>query len=155
MTLKPNYLLAFVNIFLRYFVLVAVVLVIARYFQSQKLRIGDVISLAALGGAVCGIFAVIFLTPREITWDDETIMISAFFPGSGYFDWRQFEAWCPVYGRGTFVLKFEGKQTFQIAPAAFHSKDWKTFRSFLQRRFPEKKTSSWFCPTSVRFRKRQ
>jgi hypothetical protein len=152
MTLKPNYLLAFIKTFLWLFVLIAISSGAVRYFRGQELQAGDIFSSAALGGVVFGIFVAVIFTPREITWDDETIKIRALFPGSGDFEWRQLEAWSP-YGRGTFVIKFEDKQAFQIAPAGFRSEDWKVFRSMLQRRFPEKKTS-WFGVSPIRSRKK-
>ena len=153
MTLKPNYLLAFSKTFLWFFVLIAIISGIVPYFQGKEVQVGDILPLAALGGVFLGIFVTIAFTPREITWDDETIKIRALFPGSGDFEWRQLEAWSP-YGRGTFLIKFEDKQAFQIAPAGFRSKDWKVFRSLLQRRFPEKKTLIWLGVRPVRFGKK-
>ncbi len=153
MTLKPNYLRAFVKTFLSFFVLIAVFSGVVPYFQGKEVRVGDILSLAALGAVFFGIVVAVFFTPREITWDDETIKIRALFPGSGDFEWRQLQAWSP-YGRGTFLIKFQDNQAFQIAPAGFRSEDWKVFRSFLQRRFPEKKTLIWIGVIPVRLRKK-
>jgi hypothetical protein len=153
MTLKPNYLRAIIKTFLWFFALIAIISCIVPYFQDKEVRASDILPWAPLMGVVFGIFVAVFFTPREITWDDESIKIRALFPGSGDFKWRQLEAWSP-YGRGTFLIKFEGKQAFQIAPAGFRSADWKVFRSFLQSRFPEKKTSMWLGVMPVRFGKK-
>ena len=150
MTLKPNYLRAFSKTFLWFFVLIAIISGVVPFFRGKEVRVGDILPVAALGGAVFGIFVAVVFTPQEITWDDERIKIRALFPGSGDFEWRQLESWSP-YGRGTFLIKFEGKQAFQIAPAGFRSDDWKVFRSSLQRRFPEKKLN-WFGFRPFRFR---
>jgi hypothetical protein len=133
--------MAFGKTFLWFFAVIAIFTGIVPYFQSQKVEFGNILGLGALGGTFFGIFVTLAFTPREITWNDETIKIRALFPGSGDFEWRQLEAWGS--GRGTFLVKFEGKQTFQIASAGFRSNDWKTFQTLLQQRFPEKKTSFW------------
>jgi len=141
MTLKPNYLLAFVKTFLCFFILIAIVSGVVPYFQGKEVQVGSILMIAALGGVFFGIFVTVAFTPREITWNDETIKIRTLFPGSGDFEWQQLEAWGP--GRGTFLIKFEDKQAFQIASAGFRSSDWKNFQSLLQQRFPEKRTSVW------------
>ena len=141
MTLKPNYLLAFGKTFIWFFVVITVFAGGVPYLQGQKVELGNILGLGALCGAFFGVFVTVAFTPREIIWNDETIKISALFPGSGNFEWRQLEAWGP--GRGTFLVKFEGKQAFQIASAGFRSNDWKAFQSLLQQRFPEKRTSFW------------
>jgi hypothetical protein len=142
MTLKPNYGLAFGKTFLKYFAAIAIISYVFPLLQSKEIQLGDILGLSAMGGAFFGIFATVAFTPREITWNDETIKIKALFPSSGDFEWRQLEAWGT--GRhGTFLVKFEDKQAFQIISAGFRSSDWKIFREFLQQRFPEKKTSSW------------
>jgi hypothetical protein len=153
MTLKPNYLLAFIKTFLLFSIFIACACIVVPYFQGKETRVGNSLALAAFGGAIFGTFVAFVFTPREITWNDETIKIRAIFPGSGEFEWRQLEAWSP-YGRGTFLIKFEDTQAFQIAPAGFRSKDWKVFRALLQQRFPEKKTLFWLGVTPVRFGKK-
>ncbi|HXT41979.1 MAG TPA: hypothetical protein VN887_18365 [Candidatus Angelobacter sp.] len=153
MTLTPNYLLAFVKTFLWFFAFIAVSSGVVAYLQGNEVRVGNILALATLGGTLFGIFVTAIFTPREITWDDETIKIRAIFPRSGDFEWRQLEAWSP-YGRGTLLIKFNDGQAFQIAPAGFGSKDWKVFRSMLQQRFPEKKTLIWIGVRPVRFRKK-
>ena len=152
MTLKPNYLLAFVKMFLLGFALITVVLGIVPYFQGKEVRIASILTLAVFVGALFGIFIAIIFTPQEITWNDETIKVKALFPGSGDFEWRQLEAW--GYGRGVFLIKFENMQLFQIARAGFRSQDWNVFQSLFQRRFPEKKASIWIGVSPIRFRKK-
>ncbi|HEY1719110.1 MAG TPA: hypothetical protein VGH42_12560, partial [Verrucomicrobiae bacterium] len=134
--------LAFGKTFLKFFIAIIIISYVVPLLQSKETQFGNILGLSALGGTFAGIFATVVFTPREITWNDETIRIRALFPGSGDFEWRQLEAWGSG-GRGTFLLKFEDKQAFQIVPAGFRSSDWKTFQALLKQRFPEKKTSFW------------
>lgn len=153
MTLKPNYAVAFAKIFLKIFLLIAILTSIVSYLQGKPVRFEENLSVAALGGLFSGIAVAVLFTPREITWDDESFKIRALFPGSGSFEWRRLEAWSP-YGRGTFVIKFMDMQAFQIAPGGFRAQDWKAFRSMLEARFPEKKTSFWIGVSPIRFKKK-
>jgi hypothetical protein len=50
MTLKPNYLLAFIKTFLWYFLLIAIMWGAVPYFQGKGVRVADILSEAALGG---------------------------------------------------------------------------------------------------------
>jgi hypothetical protein len=153
MTIKPNYFMAFAKTFASAFAAIAVISGVIPYFQGRGFHIDDVLGMGTLAGFFFGIFVAAFFTPREITWDDESIKIRALFPRSGDFTWGQLEAWSP-YGRGTFLIKFEGRQAFQIAPAGFQSKDWRAFRSFLQKRFPGKKTLFWVGVRPIRFERK-
>jgi hypothetical protein len=149
MTIRPNYVMAFAKTFAWVFAFIVVFSVIVPYFQGKGYNVCDGLGLGAFAGTLFGIFVAVF-TPHEITWDEETIKIRALFPGSGDFTWQQLEAWSP-YGRGTFLIKFEGKQAYQIVPAGFQSEDWKAFRSLLQQRFPKKKTWLWVGVRPIRF----
>jgi hypothetical protein len=153
MTLKPNYIRAFLKTFFSVFILIAIFSGVVPYLDRKEVHVGDVVSMAAFGGALLSIVVIVMFTPREITWDDDRIKIRALFPRSGEFEWRQLEAWSP-YGRGTFLIKFEERQAFQIAPAGFRPDEWKAFRTMLQQRFPEKKTLLWFGVSPIRFRKK-
>ena len=149
MTIKPNYLRAFLKTFVRVFVLASVGVAIVPYFQGKGIRVDDGLAMGTLAGLTMGIGAICF-TPREISWDDETIRIRTKFSGFGDFSWRQLEAWNP-YGRGTFLLKFEGRQTYQIAPVGFRSEDWRGFRSFMQEHFAVKRVRFWVGVFPIRF----
>jgi hypothetical protein len=153
MTLKPNYTRAFLKTFLCIFILIAVFTGVVPHLEGKEVHFGDIVSMAAFGGALLGIVVIVMFTPREITWDGDKIRIRALFAGSGEFEWRQLEAWSP-YGRGTFLIKFEERQAFQIAPAGFRSDEWRAFRTMLQQRFPEKKTLFWIGVRPIRFRKK-
>lgn len=152
MTLKPDYVRGFVKPFLGFFVLIGIFEGLVPLLQHKPVQFQGALAMAALAGALFGLFACL-LTPREITWDSESILIRALSPGSGEFEWRELEAWSP-YGRGTFLLKFEGRQAFQIPPSSFRPKDWKVFRSFLDIRFRGKKTLFWIGVTPIRFGKK-
>ena len=153
MTIKPNYLRAFTKTFAWPFVAIFVISGVTSFFKGKAFHIDDALGMGTSAGSFLGIFVSVFFTPREITWDDESIKIRALFPGSGDFVWSQLEAWSP-YGRGTFLIKFEGKQAYQVAPAGFQSEDWRAFRSFLQQHFPGKKTLLWFGVRPIRLGKK-
>jgi hypothetical protein len=152
-TLEPSYPQAFFKTFLWVFILITLFSGLVPHFQGKVVSLEDVLSPAIIGGSFFSILVAVMFTPREITWNEERIKIRALFPGSGDFHWGQLEAWSP-YGRGTFLIKFEGKQAFQISPAGFRKKDWKTFRSFLDLRFLNKKTLFWVGVTPIRFGKK-
>jgi hypothetical protein len=153
MNLKPNYLRAFLKIFTWVFVLIAVISGLIPWLKGERGGMEDILGLAALGGVFMGVAVTIMFTPRELIWDEKIFHIKTLFPGSGDFEWVKLEAWSP-YGRGVFLVKFEDKQTFQISPAGFQSKDWKAFQTFLQTRFPDKKTLVWIGPFPVRSKKK-
>jgi hypothetical protein len=152
-TLKPSYPRAFFKTFAWVFILITLFSGLVPHFQGKVVSLEDVLSPATIGGVFFSILVAVLFTPREITWSEERIKIRALFPGSGDFDWGQLEAWSP-YGRGTFLIKFEGKQAFQISPSGFRKKDWKAFRSFLDLHFSSKKTLFWVGVTPIRFGKK-
>ncbi len=149
MTLKPDYVRGFAKPFVVSFLLLTVWLGIVPLLQHKVVAWESVLGLAGMAGVLLGGFSC-FLTPREIIWDADMISIKALFPCSGDFEWRQLEAWSP-YGRGTFLLKFKGRQAFQIPPSSFLPADWKVFRAFLDLRFRDKKTLVWIGVTPIRF----
>src|ERR1700761_2973538 len=118
MTLKPKYFLAFGKTFAWAFVCIVLSTGVVPYLRGKGFHTADVLGMGAFAGVFFGIFVALFFTPREITFDDERFRIRALFPGSGEFAWQQLEAWSPR-GRGTFLIKFEGKQAYQIAPFGF------------------------------------
>lgn len=157
MTIKPNYIIGFGKIFAEAFITAAVVLGIVSYLHGEGIRVGHSLGMAAFAGIVIGISVAVIFTPTEITWDEERIRIRALFRVPGDFTWKQLDAWSPAWMtllNGTFLLKFEDRQAYQIARVGFRSGDWKIFQSFLQERFPKKKISLWFGVRPVRFRKK-
>lgn len=66
------------------FAAVGVVLAAVPYFQGKDFHLGNVLEMGLLAGTLFGIFVAVFLTPREITWDEETIRIRALLPGSRF-----------------------------------------------------------------------
>jgi hypothetical protein len=150
MTLTPNYLRAFLKTFLWSFLLIAVFSGAVPHFRGEKVRFNDILSNAVVPCTIFGIFVAVMFTPREITWNEKSVLIRALFPGSGDFEWRRLEAWSPTM-RGVFLIKFEEKQSFQISPAGYRSDEWKSFLSMMQQRFPEKKARFWIGASPIRF----
>ena len=135
-----------------FFGVIMIVSGVIPYFQGHDVDWPGTASMALFGGAFLGIGVCVMFTPRELSWDEEKISLRVNFPKSGEYTWHQLEAYSTWSGRfGTFLLKLEGMQSYQIVPACFRSEDWKTFQSFLRTRFPEKKTWFWFGPMPVRF----
>ncbi len=152
MKLKPNYLIGFLKSAGWFFSLIVLVSGVMPYFRGLSVDWSEIASMAAFGGAFLGIGICVMFTPREISWDDEKISLRVNFPKSGDYSWRQLEAYSTWGGRfGTFLLKLEGMQSYQIVPVCFPAKDWAAFQSFLRKRFPDKKTWLWFGPIPVRF----
>ncbi len=155
MTLKPNYVLGFLKMLLWSFGLIIVILGVIPFIQGRQVDWSGTMSIALFGGAFFGIGVCIMFTPRELSWNEEKISLRVNFPKSGEYIWFQLEAYSSWSGRFvTFLLKFEGMQSYQIVPVCFRSEDWQAFQSFLRTRFPEKKTWLWFGPIPVRFSKK-
>jgi len=152
MTLKPNPMRAFLKTFLWVFILIVVFQGVVPWLQNKEVVLEDILAMALIGSSFLGASVAILFTPREITWDEETVTISALLPGSGRYTWQQLEAYSS-FGRGfgTFLIKFKGQQAFQIVPAGFQADEWKSLQSVLRLRFPEKKTWLWLGPIPVNF----
>lgn len=155
MTLKPNYLRGFLTTVLWVWGLILVFSGGIPYLQGHHVDWSGIVGAAVIGGAFLGVGVCVMFTPREISWDEEKISLRVNFPKSGEYTWRQLEAYSTWGGRfGTFLLKLEGMQSYQIVPVCYRPEDWKAFQSFLRTRFPEKKTWVWFGPIPVRFGKK-
>jgi len=152
MTLKPTRTRAFLKAFLWFFLLISAVSGVLPRLQGKAITLPEVLQMALLGSLFLGVGVAVMFTPSEISWDDAGFSIKTLFPGSGQYAWQQLEAYSSFgKGIGTFLIKFEGQQAFQIVPTGFRSEDWKAFRLMLAQRFPEKKTRFWFGPIPVRF----
>jgi hypothetical protein len=152
MTIYPSRIRAFIKTFFWVFISVVVVMFLIPVLLAQTVQLSDVLSVASIGGVFLGLFVSIAFTPKEISWDDEGIKLAAVFPGSGEYTWQQLEAYGS--GRGVFLLKFEGRQSFQISPSGFSSSDWRSFQGFIKNHFPDKKVWIWLGSTPVRFGKK-
>jgi hypothetical protein len=155
MTLKPNYLQGFLKTIGWFFGLIVLMSGVIPYFRGQPVDWAGILSMALIGSIFFGVFVCVMFTPREISWDDKKISLHVNFPKSGEYTWEQLEAYSMWGGRfGTFLLKFEGIQAYQIVPVCFRAEEWKAFQSFLRTRFPEMKTWVWFGPVPIRFGKK-
>jgi len=155
MTLKPNYIRGFLKAALFFFGFLTFISGVIPLLQGKQVDWPGILSFAVFGGAFLGVGACVMFTPREITWDEDKVSLRVIFPKSGEYTWRQLEAYSTWGGRfSTFLLKFEGMQSYQIVPVCFRVEDWKAFQSFLRTRYPEKKTWVWFGPLPVRFGKK-
>jgi hypothetical protein len=152
MTLKPNYLRGFLVTVFWISGLILVFQGAIPSLQGKPVAWEEVLQVAALGGLFMGVGACVMFTPREIKWDEEEISLRVIFPKSGEYTWDQLEAYSTWGGRfSTFLIKFEGMQSYQIVPVCFRAADWKAFQTFLRTRYPRKKTWVWFGPMPVRF----
>ncbi len=140
MTLKPNYVRGFLAAW-GFFFLIVLALSSASWFLARGH--GDwpeTLATAVHGGAFLGFGVCVMFTPREIKWDNDRIRLRVIFPKSGDYNWQQLQAYSPWGGRfSTFLLKFEGMQSYQIVPVCFRIEDWKAFQSFLRTQFPRKR----------------
>ena len=146
MTLRPNYLRAIGVTYFFVAVFAAVVFAGAR-LQGLSENLGPLIGLVLLGGTFLTIGVCVMFVPRELRYDAKGFSCRMIVQGTRAFGWDQLVA----YGRGNnvFLLKFEGCPALQISGYGFASKDWKEFKEFLGRSFPEKKCSIWIGPMPV------
>lgn len=154
MILRPSRTRALGKTFLWVFVLVCVYSGINSYLGHNRWRWTEIIPMACFGGCFLGGFASLFFTPKEIEWDDDGIRISRVFPGSGEHRWDDLVSWSRYVSHGVALLKFNGRQSYQISPSGFRTEEWRQFREYLQTHFPERKTSLWIGPIPVRFKRR-
>ena len=154
-TLKPNYIVGFLKMFACIFCLIILFSGALPHLRDQPVIWSAVFRMAIIGSAFLGVTACAMFTPRSISWDEDRIQLRVNFPKSGEYRWEQLEAYSIWPGRfGTFLLKLEGMQSYQIVPVCFSPKEWKTFHSFLLTRFPDKKTWFWLGPLPMRLGKK-
>jgi hypothetical protein len=87
---------------------------------------------------------------KEITWDERRCTIRGRLAQSGSYDWSQLEAWSPHESNGVFLIKFQGDMTYQIWRIVFPTKEWKSFRGFLEQNHSESKRLVWINLKPVR-----
>lgn len=126
MTLEPSRIRSFLWSFLIIYVLLVILLPSSGEDFSYM---GGVAVMAALPALSMGLAAAFFFTPGRLAWDEERISIRSILPGSGEYRWQQLEAYsaCSFWGWNAFLIKFEGKQSYQIYPFGFRRGDWKEF----------------------------
>jgi hypothetical protein len=112
--------------------------------QWQSLRLGHWTIL----GAIFSIAAPLILAPA-LAWfmfvpswfeySEGEISLRMLFR-EGTYAWDMLEAYGP--GRGVFMIQFKGDSSaYQIISGAYSRTEWKAFRSFLETRFPDRKSS--------------
>jgi len=149
MTLKPNRRRAFLKTFVLVSIFISIMTLVVR-LSSGAFEMGDVLFFTIVVGTISGLMGAFLFTPEEMTWDDEGFRIRMTFPGSAEYAWGQLEAYSP-FGRGLFLIKFEGKQAFQIDSAGFRTAEWGAFQQFLRQNFPTKKAWLWAGTLPMRF----
>jgi hypothetical protein len=152
MTLKPNYLIGFLKTLGWFSGLIVLITGVVPHFRGQAVDWSEIASIALFCGAFLGGGVCIMFAPGEISWDDKKISLRGKSRTPRDYTWGQLEAYSHWSFRyGTFLLKFEGMQSYQIVPVCFPAGDWRGFQSFLRTRFPEKRTKVWFGPFPMRF----
>ncbi|RYD23749.1 MAG: hypothetical protein EOP88_02985 [Verrucomicrobiaceae bacterium] len=116
----------------------------------------EMAQFAIFGGMFFGFFSALFFTPGKITWDASRIQIHTL-TGSCDFPWQHLEAYSgfAFWGLNVSLIKFRGRQTYQIWPIGFKRAEWKHFQQFLKQHHSEKKTWIWLGPWPVRFWKKE
>lgn len=155
MTLKPDYLRAFFKTFLFFVIIVVIFSGVLPYAFGKNVKLVELFIRAIFAGFFLGFGSIVMFTPNEITYTENSFIIKARFFGSGEFSWKQLEGYS-AFGKyyGTFLIKFEGRQAFQMVPFGFLPNEWKEFQAMLRDRFPEKKTWLWLGPIPIRFGKK-
>ncbi len=75
MTLRANYLRAFIKTFLSFFAFIFIALFAAPYLAGKPVQWGEILSGAMMAGTLFGGVAMIAFTPREIIYSDDKISI--------------------------------------------------------------------------------
>lgn len=84
-------------------------------------------------------FVWYMFVPRLLEYSDEEIHLRTLLR-QGSYRWEMLDAYGP--GRGVFMLQFGGDSgAYQIMSGAYSYKEWLAFKTFLQSRFPDRKTS--------------
>lgn len=143
---------AFLKSYAMILLFVAISGVLFPWLRNGSLDYLHTVTLLAIPPVIMAAIVAVAFTPREISWNDQTITIAAFYPGSGEFDWTRLKAWGPF--SALLLVRFEGFQTFQIASSGFKKEDWKAFRSVFRERFENKKTLLWIADRPLLIRKK-
>jgi hypothetical protein len=151
MLLKPNYFRAIGITYVWVFAF-AVLSALLNFFRGDPIGLNTLVSFLVIGGAFMSACVCVMFTPRELFYDEQGFAIKTIIQGSATYTWNQLQAYS-YWGKGTFLLKFESRQSFQIVPSAFTRIEWQSFITFLRTEFPKKRTVLWFGPIPIRFRK--
>ena len=149
--IKPSYLRAFVKTFAFFFIVGATFFPVIAHFQGRPMGLYQAFLMGLICGGFLGTFGTVMFTPKKIKWNEEKIIIHCLFPGTGEHHWDDLQAYSS-FGKkvGTFLLKFTGKQAYQINPLGFKKTEWNEFMSLLAMGFPEKKRSIWLGPIPLK-----
>jgi hypothetical protein len=88
-------------------------------------------------------FAVcIMFVPRRLEFSDTHFTIQLPFRRLYTMEWEDLD----YYGSGpnVFMMQFSGVGTFQIFAQAFRRSEWRTLKTFLSTKFPDRKASGYF-----------
>ena len=149
--MKPGHLVAFLKSFLGFYALILFFEAVLPAISHEDVDWGKSLAIAGYGSAFLGFSIVLMFTPKFVDWDSRNFRIETRVLGLGEFRWEKLEAYS-AFGGGlvTFLIKFEGRRTFQIVPVGFHPNQWREFKDFLNENYPEKKTWLWIGPFPVR-----
>lgn len=146
-TLTPNLPRAFVRVFLTVSFIAAIAAVSERYHDGHWWS-ADYFASLPIPLLLMPTFVCIAFVPRRIQWSAVEFEIQPRFGRTQNFPWTQLYAYGS--GNGVFLLQFSGVSTFQIFAGAFRRNEWRTFRSFLKTKHPDKKAWFWLGPKAIR-----
>jgi len=149
--IKPSFLKAFGKTFGFFFVAGSLFFPLIAYLQGEPMGFYQAFWMGLICGGFLGAFGTVMFTPKKIEWNEEKITIYCLFPGTGEHPWDELQAYSS-FGKkvGTFLIKFTGKQAYQINPLGFKKTEWIEFMSLLANGFPEKKRSIWLGPIPLK-----
>jgi len=149
--IKPSYIRAFCKTFVMFFLLGSIFFPSVAYFQGGPYSIEQAIGISIISGLFLGFLGTLVFTPRKIKWNEDKISIHCLFPGTGEHMWDDLQAYSS-FGKkaGTFLLKFQGKQAYQINPLGFKKSEWNELMRLLTDGFPEKKRTIWLGPIPIK-----
>ncbi|MEM1221585.1 MAG: hypothetical protein AAGH40_02390 [Verrucomicrobiota bacterium] len=149
--IKSSYLKAFWKTFTFFFVLGGTTFPFIWYLEGKPVDLAQMLIMGIICGGFLGTFGTIFFTPKRIEWNEEKVIIHCLFPGTGEHTWDELQGYS-TFGKkiGTFLIKFRGKQAYQISPFGFEKKEWNEFLNLLTDGFPSKKKTFWLGPIPIK-----
>lgn len=136
MTIRARKTRAFMKMFLIIFVGQLLLMISFFYVRTREIDLGELLLLATIAGSFAGLFCSVVWTPKEISWDDEHIIIWTRFPGYGNYKWHQLEYRIPgmKLNFNSITIKFEGQLPYMISSFGYARADWAQFQKIIEKR---------------------
>ena len=120
------------------------------YYNGDWWKIGYFESLL-IPISIMMVFIWYGFVPKKLGYSDEKFEIDNFMNGKNSISWSELKY--HGYGRGVYMIEFNGTDTFQISKWAYSKNEWFEFMNFLTTHFPDKKATGYFGNKMFKWRK--